>query len=112
MEHSIRVQGPQTKVVRLRGELDASQALPLRDLLAAELADSSVVVDLKEVPFIDSSVIGVLVAAHRAADSGGVSLIIANPCEAVNKVLALTRTDRVLRVFDDVQAAAAAASAA
>ena len=59
-------------VVTLRGEHEAFTADKLARHLSGLLAEAvSVVVDLREATFIDSTVVGVLLAARRRAESSG-----------------------------------------
>ncbi|WP_322151963.1 STAS domain-containing protein [Paratractidigestivibacter sp.] len=79
-----------TKVL-VAGEVDVSNADKLREVVDAALAAAGgeLTVDLAEVPYIDSTGIGVLVgAAHRAADAAK-KLIVANPQKNVARVLGL-----------------------
>ena len=72
------------------GEVDVSCAAELRDAIEAALAAEdvqAVVVDLAQVPYIDSTGIGVLVgAAHRGTDEGK-TVRVANPQRNVRRVL-------------------------
>ena len=84
--------------VLVEGEVDVSNADELRDAVDAALALDApeVTVDLSQVPYIDSTGIGVLVgAAHRAADAGK-KLVVASPQKNVARVLGL------LGVADDL----------
>lgn len=78
--------------VNVAGEVDVSCADELRQAIDAQLAEASggeLVVDLAEVPYIDSTGIGVLVgAAHRAAEAG-CKLVVARPQRNVSRVLGL-----------------------
>lgn len=79
-------------VISVSGEVDVSNAAELRAALDAGLSGASgheVVVDLSDVPYIDSTGIGVLVgAAHRAAESGA-RLVVARPQRNVLRVLGM-----------------------
>ena len=78
-------------LVKVAGEVDVSNAAELRSALDAALADgaAAIQVDLADVPYIDSTGIGVLVGtAHRARDKGA-SLVVANPQRNVARVLDL-----------------------
>lgn len=78
-------------LVAVSGEVDVSNAAELRAALDARLsaAPAELVVDLAQVPYIDSTGIGVLVgAAHRASEGGG-RLVVANPQKNVARVLGL-----------------------
>ena len=62
----------QATVVGLSGELDAGDASWVAPLKAALSADArQIVVDLRDVSFIDSSVIRELLRAYRAVQPGG-----------------------------------------
>lgn len=91
-------------VLAPRGEIDVSQALVFRDALGTLLdgANSRVLVDLREVRFIDSSGVGILVTAHRKALEVGGAFGLAGPGESVRRTLQLTRTDRLLKVYPSV----------
>lgn len=112
MRHSISDHGG-VKVVALEGELEVSEAPALRDLMGAliEGPQSRVLLDLGQVSFIDSSGIGVLVGAHRRAEEAGARIGLASPSPGVRRVFELTRTDRVLRLFDSVSTGVAALGA-
>ncbi len=76
--------------VSVAGEIDVSNAPELRTAIDKALEGaSSLEVDLSQVPYIDSTGIGVLVgAAHRATELG-VSLSVAHPQPNVARVLNL-----------------------
>lgn len=84
--------------VLVEGEVDVSNADELRNAVDAALVLDApeVTVDLSQVPYIDSTGIGVLVgAAHRAVDAGK-KLVVASPQKNVARVLGL------LGVADDL----------
>lgn len=77
--------------VCVAGEVDVSNAPELRSKLDHALASdaTTVEVDMGQVPYIDSTGIGVLVGtAHRASEQGK-NLVIANPQRNVSRVLSL-----------------------
>ena len=77
--------------VAAEGEVDVSCASELRDAISAALDGdaTSVTIDLAQVPYIDSTGIGVLVgAAHRGAETG-TTVRVANPQRNVRRVLAM-----------------------
>jgi anti-sigma B factor antagonist len=95
--------------IRVQGEVDVSQAVVLRDTLAAGLAPGVIVLaDLSEVPFIDSSGIGILVTAHRQAAACGGAFAVVSPSEQVSQVLRMTRADKMLHVYESDDAALSA----
>ena len=98
---------PDITVIKLLGELDVSQALEVRETVLPEvvLPDRAVLVDLSEVPFIDSSGISLLVGANREAEASSSHFVVVAPSDACRYVLELTRTDRILRIAEDVGSA-------
>ena len=73
-------------VVSVAGELDVSNAPELREALEAAEADDAAIA---EVPYMDSTGIGVFVgAAHRAADAGR-SFAVKNPQRNVRRILGM-----------------------
>jgi anti-sigma B factor antagonist len=85
-----KVTGDAASVV-VRGEVDMATAPQLREELTG-LVDSGVtrlVLDCRELHFLDSSGIGVLIAVHKLLDESG-SLVLESPPAHVRKVLDLT----------------------
>jgi anti-sigma B factor antagonist len=84
-------------VVRTVGEIDVETAPLLRDCLMALYRDGhrSVVLDLADLDFIDSTGIGVMVAGAKRLRGDGGDLVIRSPRPPVQKVLQLTGLDRV-----------------
>jgi anti-sigma B factor antagonist len=87
-------------IVTAKGEIDVWTAEALRQSLHDLQADGQpqVLVDLTEVPFVDSTGIGVLVGGlKRAREAGGsLSLVVDSP--GVLKVLRITSLDQVFPV--------------
>ena len=63
------------------------------------------IIDLGEVPYIDSTGLAFVVELHKALQDRGGQLVLANPNPRVREVLALTRISDVIRVFDNEDAA-------
>lgn len=82
----------QNRRLSVAGEVDVSCADELRAAIDAQIAagvPGELVIDLAEVPYIDSTGIGVLVgAAHRVAEAGG-TLAVARLQRNVERVLGL-----------------------
>jgi anti-anti-sigma factor len=91
---------PDRAVVRVRASGEAD--LSTRDVLDARLRElwdcgwEDVVVDLREVTFMDSSGVHVLLAHHRHAAEHGHRFSVIDGSDAVRRVLELTGVDRVL----------------
>lgn len=98
-------------VVSLIGEFDMSNADRLRERLSATLDDATsvtIILDLSALDFIDSTILGLLVAADRRARRAGAVLRLAAPPPFVRRLLSLTALDTLFEIFSDVQAARSA----
>ncbi len=109
MELSVTRQGPgEVPVVAVNGEVDVYAAPALRDRLTELLQDgSSVVVDLSEVGFLDSTGLGALVAARTAAAEQGAALPLVCTHQRILKLFTITGLDDVFRIHDSVESAIA-----
>ena len=98
---------PDGAVVRLAGRLDLASAAEVKQRLTRAIVEGHrrLVVDLGEVTFIDSSGLGVLIGALKAARLARGDLRIARPGEQARVVLELTTLDRVLRPYPTVEEA-------
>lgn len=88
-----------TMTVAPEGDVDAASAAALRQVLQQVVEQPgarTVEVDMSRVTFLDSSGLGVLVAAHRAAQNRGASLRLRDPGPMVKMVLEVTNLDQVL----------------
>ena len=63
------------------------------------------VLDLEAVPFMDSTGLHVVVALCRSLQREGRSLVLAGPRQAVRNLFELTSLDRMMAIYDDVEAA-------
>jgi len=93
-EFSITVRDlPDLHFVTLHGELDVASADGLADSLV-ELAGSTVVVDLSDLTFMDSSGIGALVRARNRIRGDGLGeLVLTRPGAIVRKTLEIVGLD-------------------
>lgn len=86
-------------VVRLRGELDVAGAPELREVLYPLLErGNGVVVDCSALEFVDSTGLGVIIGAHKAARERDGALRIRGATGAVAKVLDITGLDEILPI--------------
>lgn len=97
MEFTVHQQGD-VAIVVLHGELDVALAPRLKALLkdTIEQGKKKIVVDMKDVLFVDSSCLGVMVNAHKLAVSLQSAIKFARSSEQVRKIFELTRTDKHL----------------
>jgi len=98
----------QVEVIRLRGQLRLGEAVDgLRAAIdeSVQSGNSKFVVNLAEVPSIDSSGIGLLVKAMASAKQRGGTLKLVNPSKFAVQVLRLVGVLNLFEVFEDENAA-------
>ena len=101
-------------IVSLAGEHDLSTIADIQESLSEASTAPAMVVDLTGAAFIDSAVLGALIASHRdAVDADrGWSLVVGNGAgAAVLRILELTGLDAVLPMYTGQEEALAAAEA-
>jgi len=93
------------KVLHLTGEVDLSNSSVVRKHLLKILADNhSVIVDFKELEYIDSSGIATLVEGLNVAKKSNLKLIIASVNGAPKQALELTRLNQVFTMAESIEA--------
>ncbi|GAB4142207.1 MAG: STAS domain-containing protein [Cyanobacteria bacterium J069] len=94
------------KVIQLSGILDGTQVDAFHQLIGEALATSAstILVDLKEITFMDSSGLGALASAHKKVRASGKRLSFCSIHEQVRILFELTSMDQVFEVFADRQA--------
>lgn len=94
-------------VVRMSGELDLTGADALLTRLepAVELAGRALVVDLRELTFVDCAGLSALVDARNSIAGRGIELVLAAPSRPVGRLLSLTGSGRLVPVFRTVRQA-------
>jgi anti-anti-sigma factor len=91
-------------VVAVRGELDLATAPELEQAVLERLdAGQDVVLDLRELQFMDSSGLRVVVVAHARSTDGGPEFAVVRPPEGseVAKILEIAGIEEQLRVVDE-----------
>jgi len=98
--------------VRLSGELDISSAPKVEDELARVEPDRPelIVLDLRNLAFMDSTGLRLLIAADTRARQQDRRLAIVKGPEPVQRVFRITRLEERLEILDDVPADGAGAT--
>jgi len=109
LEITIRTQ-EQVKIIKLRGALKLGESLDrlsetLNDQLGA--GEIRLILDLEEVPMIDSSGIGLLVRALTGMKQRGGSVKLLKPSKFVLQTLKLVSLVKLFEIFDDLPQAVA-----
>jgi len=94
-------------VIAVSGEIDVATAPQLRECLHRVIAqgESTIVLDLLEVTFLDSTALGVLVGGlKRCRELGGdLHIVVADP--RIVKIFEITGLTNVFTIVDSLQAA-------
>lgn len=95
------------------GRVDESTATAFGDRLAQEVgaaAEAGVLrlaIDLAGIDYMSSRGLRGLTLAQRRATEAGVTIVLAQPNEIMQEILAISRYDMVFKVFDTIEQAAA-----
>ena len=83
--------------IYLRGEIDMATCERLRDALEPHVGpQQTITVDLDGIEFMDSSCLNVFAQTHRSLRADGGALILRNPSEIAQRVLAITGLEFLL----------------
>jgi anti-anti-sigma factor len=94
-------------VVKIWGELEVGSLEEFRKHMDEIISEKklNLVLDLEESPFIDSSFLGELVKYYNSLTKQAGHLYLAALSENVKKIFELTRLDKILNTFDNVDKA-------
>ena len=87
------------------GELDAYTVSNFRDALGELATSPRVVIDLSEVPFMDSAGLGALIGGIRRAREHGGEVAVACSRPTLTRLLHTTGFDRIVPVTETLEAA-------
>ncbi len=109
MQATVTDYGQEIAVVALQGRLDLLSAAAVKTRINQEVARGrrQIVVDLGEVPMIDSSGLGALIGGLKATRLAGGDLRLARAQEQAKLILRLTMLDRVLVAHPNIEDAIA-----
>jgi anti-sigma B factor antagonist len=98
---TLRHSGLDAAWVRVTGELDIATAPQLEQTLRkAQLRARRVVLDLRELTFMDCAGINVVVAASNHARQAGVHLVLVRGPSHVDRLFGLTGTSDAVKIVD------------
>ena len=94
-------------IVQMSGVLDLATTPEVRSSLQQAMDDGArnVVLDLADVPLIDSTALGMIVWLHKQLLERGGQVGVAAARPVVLRVFELTSVDRLIRIYDSVEAA-------
>lgn len=100
----------QATILRPQGEIDLSRAPALRVHLSRALGSGPprLVIDLENVPYMDSSGVATFVEAMQIARKRGSKLILCGMQERVRAIFEIARLDMVFTILTDTEEALSA----
>ncbi len=102
-----RLEGKETAVLSLAGELDVANVAQVREAALKLLAGETkhLVVDVSSLEYIDSSGLGMLIGLVKRQKESGGTLAIAGVRPRVMRVWEITGLQQIFTRYDDVAAA-------
>jgi anti-anti-sigma factor len=100
--------GPGTTVLRLHGPLLLGNFFPLQTMVRADNSDL-LIIDVGDMPYIDSAGIGCLVGAHVSRENSGRKLILVGANDRLLTSLKVTKVEQLFTVAPTVEQAMAQA---
>jgi len=100
-----------TSILRLHGPLLLGNFFSFQNLVRSDSA-KLLIVDMSDVPYIDSAGIGCLVGAHVSRENSGRRLIVAGATERLVNALQVTKVDQLFTFAPDIEQAKAKAGVA
>ncbi len=72
-------------------------------LLLLNEGTGNIVLDMKDVDFVDSSGLSAILFGHRACNEGGGLLVVANPHAFVQRLIRISKLEDLLHIVESVQ---------
>jgi anti-sigma B factor antagonist len=112
-QFTVRAPAPEVAVIDIRGELTAGSADPLADAYALAAADRvrTVVLSFRDLEYMNSSGIGLIVTLLIRAKRNGQRVFAAELSDHYRQIFDVTRLVEAINVFDTESEALAAATA-
>jgi len=100
---------PGTTVLRLHGPLLLGNFFPLQTMVRADNSNL-LVIDVADMPYIDSAGIGCLVGAHVSRENSGRKMVLVGANERLVNSLKVTRVEQLFTLAPTVEQAMAKSS--
>ena len=94
-------------ILRVKGKIIGNSAVSLKNEidLQVEEAGAQLILDLTEVPLLDSSALSAIVATLQKLRQTDGKMVLLNPQKSVMNVLKVTRLHLVLEIYDNEDSA-------
>ncbi|HEV2350575.1 MAG TPA: STAS domain-containing protein [Terriglobia bacterium] len=98
------------RILKLVGPLTITTMFDFRDTFRAETSAQSVILDMTDVPYVDSAGMGSIVNAHVSCANHGRRLALVGVADRIMTMLKVTRVDSVLAIYPTLDEALRAVS--
>jgi len=95
---------PSQRILRLVGPILISNFFQFQTIVRTD-ESRSLILDLNQVPYVDSAGIGALVGAYVSRQNDGRKLVLAGVTDRVRGSLQVTRVEQFFKFYDTVEAA-------
>jgi len=104
------IEGKNISILHVAGRILGNASDAFRKAMETQLqtGHDKLVVDLTEVPLIDSSALGAIVTTLKGYQRSGGKLVLLKPQKAVQEVLEVTQLATVIEIYDAEESASAA----
>jgi anti-sigma B factor antagonist len=99
---------PAQEVLSLRGPLTANNGPTFQNAMRREEPAQTVILDLSDVPYIDSAGLGLLVSAQVSRQKSGRRMVLSGINPRVQKLFDITRVTDLFLIFSNAQEAVTA----
>jgi len=100
IEHVGKVEGH--GVICLQGPLTMENVLPFQNAFRREENAETVILDLSEVPYIDSAGLGSLISAYVSRQKAGRRVALTGVNERIFRLFEVTKTDSLFLMFPTI----------
>lgn len=109
LEIDVQTTSDQIPIVSLKGEIDLHTCGAFRDTMRELIENKhyNLVVNLAEVPYLDSAALGVLVDAVRRVREHDGSICLVSTTPFVRRAFEITRLVKIFQLYDDTETALA-----
>ena len=96
-----------TAILHIQGKIIGSVADQLQNEIERQVqnGNNKLIIDLTDVPLLDSTALGVIILAFQVLQRSGGKLVLLNPQKSVNDILEVTRLTSILEVYETEDAA-------
>jgi len=103
----ITMDAQNTVIVHVQGKIIGNTVAQFRTEIEQQLqnGNNKLIVDLKNVPLLDSTALGVIIVTLQVLQRAGGKLVLLNPQKAVSSILDITRLSSILEVYETEEAA-------